>query len=34
VCHLVLDSTAISFDDCVELIVAAAAARERQAGSA
>jgi cytidylate kinase len=30
VCHLVLDSTAISFDDCVELIVAAAAARERR----
>ena len=31
VCHLVLDSTAISFEDCVELIVAAAAARERRA---
>lgn len=30
VCHLVLDSTAISFDDCVELIVAAAAARARR----
>jgi cytidylate kinase len=34
VCHLVLDSTAISLDDCVELIVAAAAARERGATSA
>jgi cytidylate kinase len=31
VCHLVLDSTAISLDDCVELIVAAAAARGRSA---
>ena len=29
VCHLVLDSTAIPLDDCVELIAAAAAARGR-----
>ena len=27
VCHLVLDSTAISLDDCVELIAAAARSR-------
>jgi cytidylate kinase len=29
ICHVVLDSTAIPLDDCVELIVAAAAARVR-----
>ena len=29
VCHLVLDSTAIRLDDCVELIAAAANARRR-----
>jgi cytidylate kinase len=29
ICHLVLDSTAIALDDCVELIAAAAAARRR-----
>ena len=32
VCHLVLDSTAIGLGDCVELIVAAAAARDRRPG--
>jgi cytidylate kinase len=30
VCHVVLDSTAIGLDDCVELIVAAAGARTRR----
>jgi cytidylate kinase len=29
VCHLVIDSTAIPLDDCVELIAAAAASRSR-----
>jgi len=29
ICHLVLDSTAIPLDDCVELIAAAAASRRR-----
>jgi cytidylate kinase len=31
ICHLVLDSTAIPLDDCVELIAAAATARTRAA---
>jgi cytidylate kinase len=30
ICHLVLDSTAIPLDDCVELIAAAAIARNAQ----
>jgi cytidylate kinase len=30
ICHLVLDSTAIPLEDCVELIAAAAAARRRR----
>jgi cytidylate kinase len=33
ICHLVLDSTAIPLDDCVELIAAAAAARNPRAAT-
>jgi hypothetical protein len=34
VCHLVLDSTAIPLDDCVELIAAAATARDARSAPA